>query len=138
MPHLSFCWPVRVYIEDTDAGGIVFYANYLRFMERARTECIRHLGFPRLETIDPKVQFVVHSLSLRYHQPARLDDQLSVSADIETFGRTYIQFKQEVRNAITEQLLVEGSIKVACIGNATFKPKRLATELLDAIRQAGE
>ena len=138
MPHLSFCWPVRVYIEDTDAGGIVFYANYLRFMERARTECIRHLGFPRLETIDPSVQFVVHSLSLRYHQPAKLDDQLSVSADIDTFGRTYIQFKQEVRDAVTDKLLVEGSIKVACIDNATFKPKGLAVELLNAIRAAGK
>ncbi|OZG72109.1 tol-pal system-associated acyl-CoA thioesterase [Hahella sp. CCB-MM4] len=134
MPPLSFRWPVRVYIEDTDAGGIVFYANYLRFMERARTECIRYLGFPRIETIDPSVQFVVHSLQLRYHQPARLDDQLQISADIVQYGRTFMQFRQEVRNADTEILLVEGSVKVACIDQQTFKPKGLPAALLNAIK----
>ncbi|WP_020408099.1 tol-pal system-associated acyl-CoA thioesterase [Hahella ganghwensis] len=138
MPPLSFRWPVRVYIEDTDAGGIVFYANYLRFMERARTECIRFLGFPRIETIDPEVQFVVHSLQVRYHQPARLDDQLQIGADIVRCGRTFMQFQQEVRDAETDKLLVEGSVKVACIDQQSFRPRALPPALLSAIKDKGD
>ncbi len=134
MPSHSFQWPVRVYIEDTDAGGIVYYANYLRFMERARTEFIRSLGFPRLETIDPSVLFVVHSLNLTYHRPARLDQELVVSADMAKLGRTYMVFNQKVMDGKHGDVLVSGEVMVACINQASFKPVRLPVPLNEALR----
>ena len=133
MDPLSFQWPVRVYIEDTDAGGIVYYANYLRFMERARTECIRNLGFPRIETIDKNSQFVVHRVALTYHRPARLDDALVVTANIVRLGRTFMVFEQKVMHTVKEDLLVEGEVVVACIEKYDFKAKKLPVNLLDAI-----
>lgn len=134
MTLLSFQWPVRVYIEDTDAGGIVYYANYLRFMERARTECIRDLGFPRIETIEERTQFVVHRVALTYHRPARLDDALAVTANIVRLGRTFMVFEQKVTHAVKEDLLVEGEAVVACIDKFDFRAKRIPKNLVTAIR----
>ena len=106
-------WSLRVYIEDTDAGGIVYHANYLRYMERARTEFIRYLGFPRLETIDTRVMFVVHSLSMQYLQAARLDDELTVTARPQRIGKTFLDFEQVIHRA--ETVLSRGDVRVACI-----------------------
>ncbi|AZZ91197.1 tol-pal system-associated acyl-CoA thioesterase [Hahella sp. KA22] len=131
----SFVWPVRVYIEDTDAGGIVFYANYLRFMERARTEFIRSLGFSRLETVDLDAQFVVHSLALQYHSPARLDDEVAVSAHIVKLGRTYMEFEQNITRGAKAELLVSGRVKVACIDKVSFKPRPIPGNLASALQK---
>lgn len=135
----AFAWPVRVYIEDTDAGGIVFYANYLRFMERARTELLRHLGFPRIETIDESVMFVVHRLSLAYRQPAELDDELTVTAIPERIGNTYMLFRQTVSRG--RVILVEAEVQVACIHRETRKPTRLPPlmrQRLESVSSQGE
>lgn len=128
----NFQWPVRIYIEDTDAGGIVFYANYLRFMERARTELIRHLGFPRIEQIDERVIFVVHRLEVRYRIPAVLDDELTVTANPHRISNTSIHFQQQVlRNG---ELLVEAEVHVACISREQKRPARLPQTLKEALR----
>lgn len=124
---VPFHWPVRVYIEDTDAGGIVFYANYLRYMERARTEFIRSLGFPRIETVDESVMFVVHSLNIRYRAPARLDDELTVTAKVSQIGKTFMDFEQTVRRG--PQMLVEAAVKVACIDRQRLRPHALPETL---------
>jgi tol-pal system-associated acyl-CoA thioesterase len=134
MSPLSFHWPVRVYIEDTDAAGIVYYANYLRFMERARTECIRALGFPRVETIDEQLLFVVHRVALTYQRPAKLDDSLIVTANLSRLGRTFMVFSQSVKNTDEDIVLVQGEITVACIDKIEFKPRRLPVKLVAAIQ----
>lgn len=130
----SFSWPIRVYVEDTDVGGIVFYANYLKFMERARTERIRSLGFPRLETLWSEVIFVVHSAELQYHRPARLDDELFVTADIARLGRSFIDFRQHVYHRLdSEKPIVSGRIKIACVTHETMRPKAMPAALAAAL-----
>ena len=89
----------RVYYEDTDAGGIVYYVNYLKFMERARTERLRELGFAQSQLAGEDLLFVVHSSEARYHAPARLDDELLVSAEVIELNRASLRFKQQVRRA---------------------------------------
>ena len=127
-----FCWPVRVYIEDTDTGGIVYHANYLKYFERARTEYLRANGFPRIETIDPNSQFVVHRINVVYHNPARLDMLLNVSATVAKLGRTYIEFSQSIYDDNKAQL-VEAEVIVACIGKKSFRPQRLPENLRNTI-----
>ncbi len=129
----SFHWPVRVYIEDTDAGGIVFYANYLKFMERSRTEWARSRGVHLRARLEDGVSFVVHSLSLQYHQPARLDDELLVGAAVESHGRTWFQFRQEIVRAVDGVRLVTGRVKVACTDLGTGRPRRLDDDLARAL-----
>jgi len=87
----------RVYYEDTDAGGIVYYVNYLKFMERARTERLRDLGFDQSQLVGEDLLFVVHSCEARYHAPARLDDELLVSAEVVEMKRASLRFKQQVK-----------------------------------------
>ncbi|MBK8973588.1 MAG: tol-pal system-associated acyl-CoA thioesterase [Hahellaceae bacterium] len=127
-----FQWPVRVYIEDTDAGGIVFYANYLRFMERARTEFIRDLGFPRIETVDESAMFVVHSLNIRYLSSACLDDELMVTANVVKVGKTYLDFEQQVWCG--ERLLTDAQVRVACLNRLNRRPSALPDSLSHRIR----
>lgn len=116
----AFRMPVRVYIEDTDAGGIVYYVNYLKFMERARTELMRHLGFAKPAILDDGCLLVVHSLTTGYKRPARLDDALEVSAEVVALARTYLTFRQQIWRAA--ELLCEAEIKVACVSQETMKP----------------
>lgn len=129
-----FTWPVRVYIEDTDAGGIVFYANYLKFMERARTEWARANGVALRAGLAEKISFVVHGLEVRYHRPARLDDQLWVSADIAGFGRTYMDFRQVVGLAGEENALVEARVRVACTHLDTGRPRAMPEQLQQVLK----
>ncbi|MFP5382843.1 MAG: YbgC/FadM family acyl-CoA thioesterase, partial [Gammaproteobacteria bacterium] len=96
----EFCIPVRVYIEDTDAGGIVYYVNYLKFMERARTEWLRALGFQHYTLLDEDFLFVVRHADVDYRRPARIDDELAVSAAVERLGRASIFFRQQVVRAV--------------------------------------
>ncbi len=130
----EFSWPVRVYIEDTDAGEIVYYVNYLKFMERARTELMRELGFGKQFIFDQQLMFVVHSLNTDYRKPARLDDQLSVSANVIKLGRTYILFEQAVYRK--KELLCSAQIKIACVDKKTVKPTAIPVAILDKLRVA--
>lgn len=134
--HARTAVPIRIYIEDTDAGGIVFYANYLKYFERARTEHIRRLGFQLRQGLQDNISYVVHSLELKYHRPARLDDEVVVCAELAQLGRTFMLFHQWVEmNDGT--LLVDGHVKVACVALDSGKPRVLSDELKAALLNAG-
>lgn len=134
MPSV-FTWPVRVYYEDTDAGGIVFYANYLKFFERARTEWLRAAGINQQELIaSDGAAFVVKNASIDYHAPARLDDELTLTLTIEKLGRASVQFAQKAYKG--DALLVEASVKVGCVDLATVRPRSLPDHVADKMRAA--
>lgn len=126
MSHINEC-PIRVYIEDTDAGGIVFYANYLRFMERGRTEWLRDIHLQQSELLEQGVQLVVSRLECRYLRSALLDDQLVVETSVKACQRTRIIFAQRVLK--NDECLCEGLIHVACINAGTQRPMRLPDDL---------
>ncbi|MBM7334101.1 MAG: tol-pal system-associated acyl-CoA thioesterase [Alcanivorax sp.] len=123
----DFALPVRVYIEDTDAGGIVYYVNYLKFMERARTEYLRSLGYQHYGLAEENYQFVVHSCQVRYRKPGRIDDDLRVSARLTHLGRATLMFAQQVTR--DGELLCEAEIKVACVSADGIKPTALPAPL---------
>jgi len=125
----EFSWPVRVYVEDTDAGGIVFYANYLKFFERARTEWVRANGIALRGRLDEGIGFVVHSLDVRYHRPALLDDQLAVTAELMDASRTAMSFRQQALRQ--DEVLVSANVKVACVELASGRPRRMPPEVSD-------
>ena len=127
LPLPEFLFPIRVYIEDTDGGGIVYYVNYLKFMERARTEFLRALGFDHYLTSDEDVMFVVRGADIRYFQPARMDDALMISAQVQSLGRASLVFSQEVRRGDTT--LAAGTIDVACVKRSDLKPRALPDRL---------
>jgi acyl-CoA thioester hydrolase len=134
MPSL-FTWTVRVYYEDTDAGGIVFYANYLKFFERARTEWLRAAGVDQQSLIERDgVAFVVKNASIDYHAPARLDDEITLTLTIEKLGRASIQFAQQAWRG--ELLLVEARVKVGCVDIATVRPRSLPGDVADKMHAA--
>lgn len=118
-----FSIPLRVYIEDTDAGGIVYYVNYLKYMERSRTEFLRALGYDKPAILDGGLLLVVHSAQVNYRRPARLDDLLHVSAEISKLARTYVEFQQQVIR--DGELLCAGIIRIACVDANTMKPNAL-------------
>ena len=125
---MSFQWPVRVYYEDTDSGGVVYYANYLKFMERARTEWLRHLGMEQDRLIDDHgIIFAVRSLSVDYLSPARFNDALLVSVEPDGHGRASLEFIQQIRRdgKDAEQLLCQGRVKVACLDAVSLRPRRI-------------
>ena len=125
--HPCFCFGVRVYYEDTDAGGVVYYANYLRFMERARTEWLRALGFEQSALMAGNVAFAARSVAVEYLKPARLDDELNVVSTVESLGRAQVVFRQQV--VLGDSLLVDATIRVACFdplrGKAAAMPKEI-------------
>ena len=123
----EFSLPIRVYIEDTDAGGIVYYVNYLKYLERARTELMRTFGLERAAISDAGWNFVVSDVSLSYKEPARLDDQLHATAVISAVGGATINFRQKVRRA--DAVLVAGDIQIACVDRGTGRPTRLDAAL---------
>ncbi|HEX6591726.1 MAG TPA: tol-pal system-associated acyl-CoA thioesterase [Moraxellaceae bacterium] len=124
--------PVRVYIEDTDAGGIVYYVNYLKFMERARTEFLRDLGFEHYLHSQEDFMFVVRGAQVRYFAPARMDDALTVTAQIQSLGRASLVFHQEVRRQ--DDVLVSGDIDIACVKRSDLKPRALPERLLALLK----
>ena len=132
MPHPLFTWPLRVYWEDTDAGGIVFYANYLKFFERARTEWLRALGVAQ-GTLkqDSGGMFVVSETSVRYLAPARLDDELLVTAQLEAGGRASLIIAQEARRGGT--LLAVGTIRIGWVDAASLRPGRIPDAILSVL-----
>ncbi|TWI58604.1 4-hydroxybenzoyl-CoA thioesterase [Pseudomonas duriflava] len=125
----SDTWPFslrcRVYYEDTDAGGVVFYVNYLKFMERARTERLRTLGFVQSRLAEENILFVVHSSEARYYAPARLDDELEVTAQVVELKRASLRFCQQVRRRQDDALLCEGYVTVACVRADNFRPRAI-------------
>jgi len=123
-----FRHPVRVYWEDTDAGGVVFYANYLKFFERARTEWLRSKGFGQQQLrADTGAIFIVTDTALRYLRPARLDDLLDVTVQVTHAGRASMTLAQQAWRGT--ELLTEGSIRIACVDAGTFAPRRIPTPL---------
>ncbi|MEN9397228.1 MAG: tol-pal system-associated acyl-CoA thioesterase [Pseudomonadota bacterium] len=133
----ALIWPVRVYWEDTDAGGIVFYANYLKFFERARTEWLRSLGVGQQALREQTGGiFVVSQTDVRYHRPARLDDQLLVTVSLVETGRASLTIRQQVLLPAAPQdtVLCDGTIRVGWVDAATLKPARFPSTLLDLLR----
>jgi acyl-CoA thioester hydrolase len=135
MPDFNsmFTWPVRVYYEDTDTGGVVFYANYLKFFERARTEWLRHLGFSQQKlATETKTVFVVRNTAVDYLSPARLDDQICITVQIEKIGRASVIFMQEAwRTGNTAPvLLARGAITIACVNIESFRPQSIPSDML--------
>jgi acyl-CoA thioester hydrolase len=118
---------MRIYWEDTDAAGIVFYANYLKFFERARTEWLRSLGFEQEALRRDGIAFVVSESALRYRRPARLDDMNEVSVAVLHLGQASLQIAQEARRA--EDLLAEGTIRIGCVELGTFRPCRIPNDI---------
>lgn len=126
----TFLWPVRIYYEDTDAGGVVYYANYLKFMERARTEWLRSLGLEQDELIAREsVIFAVRSVQVDYLCPARFNEALTVSAEVVEQGRASLTFEQIIRRNDDATILCQGRIKIACLDSQSFKPRPLPADV---------
>ncbi len=127
-----FSWPVRVYYEDTDAGGVVYYANYLSFMERARTEWLRALGFeqPALAA-EHGVLFVVRAVNIDYLKPSRFNDSLQVTVEVVNVGGSRIRFLQRVLRGDEE--IVRADVDVVCVNTDTFRPARVPREMRTTI-----
>jgi acyl-CoA thioester hydrolase len=129
----GFVWPVRVYYEDTDTGGVVYYANYLRFFERCRTEWMRSLGFGQRELAErDKVIFVVAGAEIHYLRSARLDDELRIDARMAERFASYLVFEQHAWRAT--ELLSHGRVKVACVDAGTMRPRRIPAALGAALQ----
>ena len=129
----TFSFPVRVYWEDTDAGGIVFYANYLKFFERARTEWLRSLGVEQQQLKDQiGGMFVVAETNVRYLRPARLDDELMVTATLEKSGRASLTIWQQV--FLKNTLLCEGSIRIGWVTAVDLQPNRIPLNIIESLR----
>lgn len=129
----EFSWPIRVYYEDTDAGGVVFYANYLKFFERARTELLRSFGFEQDQLIaEQNIIFVVRSVTVNYLKPARFNEQIEVSANIIETKKTSLIFEQ----AITRQqdVLCNGTIRIACLDAQNMRPTPIPIAILEQLR----
>jgi acyl-CoA thioester hydrolase len=133
--------PIRIYWEDTDAGGIVFYANYLKFFERARTEWLRALGFGQQVLRDQSGgMFVVSETAVKYHSPARLDDTLVVTAELQTGGKASLTIAQRAYlrtpgpPPTSDRLLAEGTIRLGWVDSTTLKPGRIPAPVLEALK----
>lgn len=126
-----FYHPIRVYIEDTDAGGIVFYVNYLKYMERARTEMFRHLGFSKAANFDENTIFVVRKVNAHYHRSAVLDDELRVSASISKLRKASLILTQNIYRG--DELLVSSSVEVASVEVKQQKPIAIPKHMHEAL-----
>ncbi|HMD75378.1 MAG TPA: tol-pal system-associated acyl-CoA thioesterase [Steroidobacteraceae bacterium] len=124
----NFSCTCRVYYEDTDAGGVVYYANYLKFMERCRTEWLRHLGVGQTQLrAERHLQFVVVSMSVDFLQPAVLDDEVTVTAELQRLGGATINFKQTIWRGDVQ--LIDASTRVACLDSDSLKPRAIPRDL---------
>src|SRR5258707_278686 len=128
-----FSWPVRVYYEDTDAGGVVYYANYLKFMERARTEWLRALGFELSDLAhEHNVVFVVRSLMIDYLLPARFNEELDVAVELALVRGSQIEVAQAITRS--SQTLVTANVRLACVNTRSFRPARIPGHILEKLR----
>lgn len=129
-----FVWPVRVYYEDTDSGGVVYYANYLKFMERARTEWLRARGFEQDVLLnEQRLMFAVRSLTVDYHRPARFNDLLAVLSQVVEARGASLLFEQTIRRDLSAEVLCSARIKVAYIDAETFRARRIPRQLMGEI-----
>jgi acyl-CoA thioester hydrolase len=129
----EFEWPIRVYYEDTDSGGVVYHSNYLNFMERARTEWIRSLGFEQDELITQhQCLFAVHSMQLNFRKPAKFNDALMVSSSLVKAAGASMEFEQKIYR--DDELLCEAVVKVACLDSDRFRPRPIPSFILTEIQ----
>lgn len=137
MVELPFRWPVRVYWEDTDAGGVVYHASYLRFLERARSEYLRHLGIEqeRLHK-DNDLVFVVRDIAIGFLKPARLDDLLGVTVTLAERRPASLVFQQLILREADAVPIVEARVRAACVEAATFRPRHIPDDLFVEISKA--
>ena len=144
-PQNTFLFPIRVYYQDTDAGGVVYHSNYISYFERARTEWLRHLGFELdAVAINEQVVFVVRAVTCEYLRPAVFNDELFASAEIISMGNTSIQFKQKVLRVAKDGekvsddgihvILAEGTVTVVSVDTIKLRPKRLPKNILECIQ----
>ncbi len=150
VPHViaaaesEFRLPLRVYYEDTDAAGVVYYANYLRFMERARTEWLRALGYEQTALARQGIAFAARSVTAEYLKPARLDDVIEVVSSITALGRAQLVFAQRIerKDDAGSELLVDASMRIACFDplrmKATAMPRDIHGKLKALVRPSGE
>lgn len=125
-----FVWPVRVYWEDTDAGGVVYHGAYLRFLERARSEWLRALGVDQSRLKEQRdLVFVVSALSLSFRRPARLDDQLLVASSLARRGGASLDFAQTISRGAESELLLDATVQVVCVSASAFKPRPIPDDL---------
>tara|TARA_Y100001935_G_scaffold254435_1_gene263488 strand:+ start:1240 stop:1656 length:417 start_codon:yes stop_codon:yes gene_type:complete len=130
----NFKWSTRVYYEDTDASGLVFYANYLKFMERARTEWLRSQGLSQLSLMkSPGIIFVVSNVTIEYFSPALFDDLLVINTRIRQLKGASLKFDQQINSDARGNLLCEGVIKVVCVDSISLKPKKIPKNVRDKI-----
>jgi len=130
-----FAQLMRVYIEDTDAGGIVYHAKYLHFMERARTEWVRSFGVVLRDGLSDNTSYVVQKLSIHYGVPAKLDDQLCVTVEPMGYGRVWMEFRQRVLRASDQKELAIADVRVACIALDSGRPRRFPPVMADILAQ---
>jgi acyl-CoA thioester hydrolase len=132
----KFQWPIRIYYEDTDSGGVVYYANYLKYLERARTEFLRAAGYEQDELIrDLNLIFAVRSIAIEYHKPARFNDCIVATAELESTGKVSMVFKQDIYlEAQPDVLLTTATVKIASLDAQRFTIKPIPNELLVQIR----
>ena len=128
----EFSFKLRVYIEDTDAGGIVYYVNYLKFMERARTEFMRSLGYGKDYIFNHDLMFVVRDVAVTYLLPARLDEELQATASIEQLRGAVMVLHQSVRRG--DDILAQGAVTIACVDRSGVKPRRLPSEMVARLK----
>ena len=137
MPELlakPFRHPVRVYWEDTDAGGIVYYANYLRFFERARTEWLRSLGVEQQALRERTgAMFIVSETTIRFRQPARLDDRIDITVAVRHAARASLQLEQQALR--DGELLAASEVRIACVDAPTLRPCRIPDDVLQRLHE---
>ena len=138
----EFSWPIRVYYEDTDSGGVVYYANYLKFMERARTELLRSVGYEQDKLQQELgIIFAVHSANIQYKKPARFNDELNVLTSITSLGKASIHFKQSIYLEASHHadastgLLSDAEIKIACLNAEQFTPRSIPAAIIEKINK---
>lgn len=131
---MEFSFPIRVYYEDTDAGGIVYYGNYLKFFERARTEWLRNLGIEQQTWLQHKIGFVVRRVNMDNSAPAKLDDQLEVTVRVNQIKKASLTFEQTITN--NKQVVASAQVTVACVHLDKMKPVAIPVEILGVITGA--
>lgn len=132
MQRNNFSWPVRVYYEDTDAGGIVYYANYLKYFERARTEWLRALGVEQDMWLEQRVAFVVTEVQMQNKRPAKFNELLTVCSEISTLKRASLIFKQEIFNAV-QQLVCTAEIRIACVDPVQLTARAIPAKITEVL-----
>ena len=131
---MNFSWPIRIYYEDTDSGGVVYHGKYLNFLERCRTEFLRHRGFEQDRLInDNNMLFVVRSINIDFNKPARFNELLEVTARVSQIKKASLLFEQKIIRSSDQQLLCQASVLVACLTADGFKPRALPAGLREAL-----